>query len=237
MRKTPTISHLKLPFQFEEKKLVHDLNLIFNMQWTPIHYVQNYKGGWKSIALYAPDGNASNTFTDNFDIPLKPTHILKSCHYLKEVILQFKSKLLSVRLLRLMPNSQIKPHTDHMLGYENNNFRIHIPITTNDQITFTLNNQELNMQPGECWYTNVNFIHSVFNKGKTDRVHLVIDLERNEWSDELFFSLAPKESFAISDEVYSKEVLTQMIFALEKNDTPAAKKLVITYKEKLIKMS
>lgn len=237
MHKTPTISHLKLPFQFEEKKLVHDLNQISSIEWTPIHYTQNYNGEWNSLALYAPDGDANNTFTDNFSIPLKPTPALEDCLYLKEVIGQFKSKLLSVRLLRLMPGSEIKPHTDFQLGYENNNFRVHIPITTNNQISFILNNQQLHMIPGDCWYTNVNFTHSVSNHGKTDRVHLVIDLERNAWSDELFFSLAPKESFALSDNVYSKEVLIQMISELEMNNSPAAKELVNTYREELINMS
>ena len=237
MSKKPSISHLKLPFHFDEQKLVHDLNLIYQMPWAPIHYKQNYNGEWHSLALYAPDGDAANSFTDNFEGDLKPTKAIEKCLYFKEVIKQFKSKLLSVRLLRLMPGAEIKPHTDHKLGYEDNNFRIHIPITTNNDILFVLGNKELRMLPGECWYTNVNFTHSVINKGKTDRVHLVIDLDRNDWSDKLFFSLAPKEEFGISDTSYPKEMLIQMISELERSNEPMAKELIKDYKKQLESIS
>lgn len=233
MSRKPTISHLKLPFQFDEKKLVHDLNLISSMEWVPIHFKQNYNGDWNSLALYAPNGDATNSFTDNFEGNLEATKAVEKCLYFKELINQFQSKLLSVRLLRLMPGAEIKPHTDYKLGYENDNFRIHIPITTNDQILFVLNNEELKMLPGECWYTNVNFTHYVSNQGKTDRIHLVIDLERNDWSDEIFFSLAPKEEFGISDTAYPKEMLIQMIAELERSNEPVAKKIIANYKEQL----
>jgi hypothetical protein len=237
MPETPIISSLKLPFQFDEKKLVHDLNQISNIEWTSMLYTQNYKGEWNSIALYAPDGDTNTPFVDNITTNLTPTSAIENCYYFKDVITHFKSSLLSVRLLRLTPGSIIKPHEDYKLGYEDDNFRIHIPITTNKDVSFILRGDKLTMNPGDCWYTNVNFTHSVSNHGKTDRVHLVIDLERNEWSDKLFFSLAPKESFALSDNIYSKEVLIQMISELEMNSSPAAKELVNTYREELIKMS
>ena len=45
------------------------------------------------------------------------------------------------------------------------------------------------MQAGSAWYANINLPHSVQNKGKNDRIHLVIDCLRNDWSDKLFASM------------------------------------------------
>jgi len=204
--------YLQLPFVFDEQKLKQDLEIIFKGTWSPMLYKHNYEGGWKSVALYAPDGNAENIVAHGEkDNPLKPTPSLLECHYFQEVIDSFKAPLLSVRLLRLSVGSIVKPHKDYKMGYEDNNFRIHIPITTNDQVSFILDNEKLSLPPGECWYINANFTHSVSNFGKEDRVHLVIDLERNQWSDEVFFSLAPKESLVGEEGQMSAEAMKNLI--------------------------
>lgn len=191
--------YLKMPFQFDETNLVNDLNLLMNHQWLPHFNTGGYQGDWKVISLYSINGDANNIFVSSGDTSVvSETEVLKVCSYLKEVIDTFKFPVLSARILRLGAGAEIKPHRDHELGYENNNFRLHIPIKTNENVNFILDGIRLKMLPGECWYTNVNFIHSVSNKGETDRFHLVIDGKRNLWSDELFFSLAPEESFIYS---------------------------------------
>ncbi len=185
---------LRLPFLFDEKKLLSDLSLI-TINWIPHFNNLGYRGTWDAIPLYAPNGDASNIFAiENTNQEVMATPILKDCNYFKEIINSFQCQILSARILKLTPNSEIKPHKDHKLGYEDGNFRIHIPITTNENVHFILDNKRIVMLPGECWYTNVNYTHSVSNTGKTDRIHLVIDGKRNDWSDELFFSLTSKES-------------------------------------------
>ena len=83
------------------------------------------------------------------------------------------------------------------------------------------------MLAGECWYTNVNYIHSVKNLGTRDRVHLVIDFERNKISDELFFALAPEESFLpIPKEEDSPEVTQRIIEELRASNEPIAEQLI-----------
>lgn len=209
--------YLQLPFLFDEQKLKNDLEIIFNGKWSPMLYKHNYEGGWKSVALYAPDGNSENIFAHNDSRnELKPTQTLKDCHYLQEVIGLFKAPVLSARLLRLSVGSIIKPHKDYKMGYEDNNFRIHIPITTNDQVAFILDDEKLTLSEGECWYINANYTHSVSNFGNEDRVHLVIDLERNAWSDELFFSLAPEETFLQNELETSSEMITNLIAQYKK---------------------
>lgn len=220
--------YLKLPFQFEEKKLAEELKLVLNSEWVPHFNNDGYEGSWNSIALYAKEGDQKNIFAHGEEnAAIIPTPILNNCDYLKEVIANFKCPLLSVRLLNLAPNSVIKPHRDFNLGYEDGCFRLHVPITTNPHVTFTLAEKDLDMNPGECWYTNVNHIHSVSNKGSSDRIHLVIDGKRNDWSDNLFFSIVPKESLlTVEQPKYDSKTIQKMIVELEKSNLPASEQLI-----------
>jgi hypothetical protein len=86
--------------------------------------------------------------------------------------------------------------------------------------------KRLEMLAGECWYTNVNFVHSVANKSSQDRIHLVIDGERNDWSDQLFFSLAPKEGFNLSDAEFSLVTKRRMIEELKFRNEPESQGLI-----------
>ncbi|WP_430404079.1 aspartyl/asparaginyl beta-hydroxylase domain-containing protein [Fluviicola sp.] len=94
--------------------------------------------------------------------------------------------------------------------------------------------ERLIMLPGECWYTNVNFVHSVANRGTEDRVHLVIDGVRNEWTDELFFALAPESSFqSVREENLSRETIVRMLEELKNNPQMVNHPLVSELEEKL----
>jgi quercetin dioxygenase-like cupin family protein len=215
-------SALKLPFQFDKEKLESDLVTLLASNWKPHFNDKVYEGKWNSIALYAVDGDQSNIFaTGNEEI--KETSLLKDIQYIKEIIDQFKCPLLSVRLLKLEKGANIKPHRDYNVGYEDGNFRLHIPIATNPDVNFILDGQRIEMKIGECWYTNVNYVHSVSNEGKSDRVHLVIDCARNEWTDNIFFSLAPRDSFLPNaEEEYSLESMKRIINELQLMDNDGA---------------
>lgn len=227
--------YLQLPFKFNKEKLQEELASILDKKWIPHFNTGNYSGAWNVISLYAQDGNASNIFAladDN--VPVRETEVLNTCPYLKSVIDTFKSPIISARILKLGAGAEIKAHRDHELGYEDGNFRLHVPIVTNADVQFVLDGDKLVMLPGECWYTNVNYIHSVKNAGDEDRIHLVIDCSRNEWSDQLFFSLAPKSSFKpIPEEKLSQETLTRMIEELKAQDSPAAQQLINDLSKKL----
>lgn len=219
---------LKFPFHFNEKKLIDDLTSILDNNWIPHFNTYGYNGNWKAISLYAKDGDASNIFAlPNEVSQIKETTILKKCTYFKKIIDSFKFPILSARILKLEAGAEIKPHKDHELGYEDDCFRLHIPITTNKDVQFVLDNNKLIMLPGECWYTNVNYTHSVANNGKEDRVHLVIDGGRNEWSDNLFFSLAPKESFTTKPtQEESPKTIQRIIEELTLNNLDIPKELI-----------
>ena len=230
-------TYLKLPFLFDENKLVQELNELLKPAWIPHFNTNGYDGDWNSIALYATNGDYQNILALQLDdTEITETSLLKTCPYFRAVLSNFECPFLSVRLLRLGPGSYIKPHRDANLGYENGCFRIHVPITTNPGVTFMLDGNQLDMQPGECWYTNVNYVHSVANKGLTDRVHLVVDGKRNEWSDQLFFSLAPKEELLTPEQQqYDADTLKKIIKALENRE--GTEQLVLDLQEQLQKMN
>lgn len=222
----PLITHLKLPFRFDVARLRHDLNTVASTQWKPQVYTMNYEGDWQSIALYA-NGGAADTFAyGQASSDFGETEIVKHCPYFREVVATIEAPLISVRLLKLGAGAVIKPHRDFCLGYEDNNFRLHIPIVTNPAVSFILEGERLPMQAGECWYTNVNFTHSVTNRSAQDRVHLVIDAERNAWSDELFFSLAPRGSFGLRTLAEEAQQQRQVIAELKRQNKPELTDLI-----------
>lgn len=228
MKNKQPVSYLKLPYLFDAKKLEKEVNSILPGKWTPHFNQGGYKGNWNSIALYAPDGDESRILAVHHQPEiLEKTNALKKCTYLQEVLDHFKCEFLSVRLLKLHAGAYIKPHRDYNLGYEDGCFRLHIPIITHADIEFMLNGNLLKMAPGSCWYTNVNYVHSVANKSSKDRIHLVIDGARNEWSDQLFFALAPEENLLLKqEEIYSPETKQRILEELKRMNTPASQLLI-----------
>jgi aspartyl/asparaginyl beta-hydroxylase (cupin superfamily) len=92
----------------------------------------------------------------------------------------------STRLMRLAAGAEILEHSDHELGYEDGEVRLHVPVLTSSDVEFWLNSQRVDMWPGELWYLNVNLPHRVTNHSTQDRTHLVIDCEVNDWIRALF---------------------------------------------------
>lgn len=229
---------LKLPFQFNGKLLQQDLQIVLKSDWISHFNPNDYEGQWTVVSLYAPNGEANNIFAlNNEKVPLLPTPIMNQCPYFQEILTHFECPFYSVRLLKLHSGAFIKPHRDHALGYEDGCFRLHIPIITHPDVEFILEEKRLDMQVGECWYTNVNYTHSVANRSPVDRVHLVIDGQRNEWSDQLFFSLAPEESFQPPKPKMSKTEVLLMIEELKLLNTPAASSIIADLNRQLQEMN
>jgi hypothetical protein len=83
--------------------------------------------------------------------------------------------------LKLTAGSRIREHRDYDLGFAEGQMRLHIPVTTNPDVQFFLDAHRVELQEGECWYLDLSLPHWVENRGATDRIHLVIDCELNEW--------------------------------------------------------
>jgi len=223
------IRSIKFPIVFDTEKLKNDLSKIINKKWTDHYNTNDYTGKWTSVALMSKDGKSDSiyAFSNNND-EIVNTEILDSCTYFKKVLESFLFEKTAVRLLQLAVGAEIKPHSDHCLGYEDGSFRLHIPIITNPEVEFILDGKRLIMNEGECWYIDANFEHSVANRGKQDRIHLVIDGIRNDWTDDLFYKEASENEFQKPKTVMSEEQKLLMIAELRKINTAAADDIIRT---------
>jgi hypothetical protein len=176
----------KLPFQFDVERLEADLAGIAPEEWVP-HFNQGYyDGDWSAVPLRSIGGEALRIFPDPVRRDYADTPILRRCGYFQEVLRTFECPMQSARLLRLGAGSVVKAHSDFGLTYENGDFRIHVPIVTNPELDFFLEEERLDLKPGECWYINFNLLHSLNNRGASPRVHLVFDCDVNEWVRDVF---------------------------------------------------
>ncbi|GAB4045584.1 aspartyl/asparaginyl beta-hydroxylase domain-containing protein [Spirosoma litoris] len=216
----------KLPFQFDPERLNTDLQTCRRSVWQ-LHYNQrDYTGNWTSISLRSASGNANDAYAGPSSIGYRDTPLLAECPYFQEVINQFGCPKETIRLMLLAPGSQIREHRDQGLAYEFNAFRIHIPIQTADDVQFRVAGSNLAMQPGDCWYANFDQPHSVRNDGTTERIHLVIDCLRNDWSDKLFAQARYDFTEENRQQEPSAEVRQQMIAELRRLDTDTARQLI-----------
>lgn len=218
---------LKLPFHFSEEKLLADLEICKSYNFTSHFNKNDYSGEWTSIALRSQNGEEDNIFAfPQGEEKYKDTQLLQKCDYFREIVDSFECEKESIRLLNLKPGSVIKEHTDYNLGYEDGIFRIHIPITTNEKLHFFINFKEIKMLPSECWYGNFNLPHSVRNDGETERIHLVMDCLRNDWSDKIFSENGYNFNSENTQPEYSRETKLQMIEQLKLMDTETAREMV-----------
>ena len=221
------IRYIKFPLFFETEKLKKDVYKILDKDWTNHYNTNDYTGKWTSIALMSQNGKSDSIFAlPSCDEKLVPTEILDSCTYFKEILNSFFFEKTAVRLLKLDAGAEVKPHSDNCLGYEDNCFRLHIPIITNSEVEFILDGKRLIMNEGECWYIDANFIHSVANRGTEDRIHLVIDGIRNEWTDNLFFKEAHENEFVRPATKTSEEEKKLIIAELQRMNLPGAIELL-----------
>ena len=126
----------------------------------------------QSIQLLADDMSHTppikTAFYDRFAEAIDPVF--------QALVLRLGSDGLFIRVLlaRLKAKSEIKPHVDKGYSLINCN-RIHIPIITNDMVTFSVGGVSRSLKEGEIWEINNADVHSVTNTSQDARVHLIID--------------------------------------------------------------
>ena len=172
---------LKLPFEFDAQRLQADLAKMLSEEFIPHFNTAYYQGDWGVVPFRSIGGRANQIYPDPTSTDFRDTPLLARCSYVPEVLAAFPCPQQAVRFLRLKPGSIIKEHKDHCLGFEDGEVRFHIPVQTNPEVEFVLNQVRVTMREGECWYLNFNLPHRVANRGTTDRVHLVIDCVVNDW--------------------------------------------------------
>ena len=150
--------------------------------WIAHFNYKHYEGEWTALPLRSPGGKTDQIIPDMLQQDAyADTDLMTVCPSIQTWLQSFKCPLLSVRLLKLKTGSLIKEHRDYELCFEKGEARLHVPIFTNPAVEFYLNGVLVKMREGECWYINANLPHRVSNLGASDRIHLVVDCQVNDW--------------------------------------------------------
>jgi hypothetical protein len=178
---------LKLPFEFDPVLLQEDLARVDPDDWSAHYNERDFGGEWKGAALRSAAGSSRDIqAAPAGEAQFMETPLLARCHYFREVLNAFHCPLKSVRLLSLAPGSFIREHSDHALGYDDGEIRIHIPVITDAAVEFYVCGERLLLEEGRCYFINVNLPHRVNNRSSISRIHLVIDAEVNDWVHRIF---------------------------------------------------
>ena len=161
----------RLPLRFDTERLRAEVGQFSEEDWQahPTGFAGN-----SAIRLISVDG----TENDGYIGTMAPTQHLQRCPYLRQILAGFGVCWSRSRLMRLGPGAEVPEHTDH-----NHHWffrvRVHIPIITGPEVSFTCDQQTVNMKAGEAWLFDNWRMHSVHNGMSTHRVHFVADTVGN----------------------------------------------------------
>lgn len=226
------IKYIRFTDKFDAEKMKQELSRLETGLWKDHYNRSNYEGSWSTIQLRSVNGRTDNN-TAIHPGALQGEHIFRDtalmdqCPYFRQVTDFFKMEKTAVRLMKLDAGAVIKPHNDHDLNFEEGEVRIHIPVVTNPQLKFYLEEERLIMEEGSCWYLNLSLQHSVNNEGDIHRVHLVIDGIVNGWLKEYFYE-AGHQRIEMEDRSsvdYSREDKIKIIAQLRSMGTETGNKL------------
>ena len=183
------VAWLKFPLEFDADALLADVSGIRHDWWISHFNQRDFTGDWAIAPLRGPAGETHPirmAYSDPTASEWSDTPLLLACPAIRRVLDQLECPIRSTRLMRLGSGAKIHEHTDHELGFEDGEVRLHVPIETSAEVAFWLGGQQIEMRRGELWYLNVNLPHRVTNRSAQHRTHLVIDCKVNDWIGEIF---------------------------------------------------
>lgn len=158
---------VKLPLLFDVEQLRKEIAQFAEDDW--MAHATGYSGNL-SVPLISLNGQ----FNDAMHGPMKPTTALDRCEYIRQIMTEFGEVFSRSRLMRLEPGCEVPPHVD--INYHwYHRVRMHIPITTTEDVLFFCGDKHVHMAAGESWIFNSWLEHTVQNNSDKTRVHLVLD--------------------------------------------------------------
>jgi hypothetical protein len=182
---------------FDVERMKWELQALESPTWID-HYDRKISNGWTTILLNSRDGTMStpDSMRPGRYGQFKRTPILEVLPSFREVLDAFQCPMGRVRISKLLPHSFIGAHRDigrEAAGIAFNQVRLHLPITTNEKVTFQVGSQTFRLRAGRLYYLNFTKLHSVRNDGDEARIHLILELKVNDWLRRLFPALTRAE--------------------------------------------
>ncbi len=170
----------------ESDNLFREFESISGSSWLSHVNQDDYQGDWGVLPLRcAAQHEAAHPILQAFsitqaddwcDLPIVQSNSV--WHTLTQFL---QCPIKSARLMRLAPGAKIAPHVDNGLSLESGEVRLHLPLQTDKNLHFFVNQQAVPMKVGQLWYINAEQEHWVENLGSQPRVNLVLDCEVNAW--------------------------------------------------------
>jgi hypothetical protein len=158
---------LKLPIRFCGEALAREVAALPEDAW--IEHPQKFDGNI-AVPLISVGGEIGHRAAG----PMGPTSWLNDCPYIAEIMQAIPTTWGRSRLMGLEAGAVVPEHVD-VHYYWRTHLRLHIPVITNPEVGFTCAGETIHMQTGECWLLDSFYRHSVANRGKALRIHLVLD--------------------------------------------------------------
>ncbi len=183
----------RLPLQFDAPLLLQDVREV-EKQAAWIDHWGGERAEWGVIPLISSDGDhrTRQSIHSTGSAAGKPTPLLAIAPGIRGALSSFDAPILHARLSRLRSRASIRTHRDYPYAcdqrwsFERGFIRIHVPILTDERVSWRLAGERIDMRAGEAWYLNVCLPHSVENASDSDRIHLVLELAVNDWLRRLF---------------------------------------------------
>lgn len=167
---------MRLPWRFEVADALHEARRLPADLWRTHFNNGRHDGGWQALALRQVPNAPLDVMPMEADPQLHADcDALKQCPAIAEILKSLALPFKSVRLMQLLPGSEIMEHTDAGASAAYGEARLHIPLHTDEQVFFHIDGQRIPMRAGECWYTDVSLPHRVRNRSEQARIHLVMD--------------------------------------------------------------
>src|SRR6266550_7661021 len=176
---------IRLPRTYDVDQLVHDLQILRDVKAAP-QPGPYHQGEWKGIALHSTGGKDSVFPSAPGLDDYRETESLLRTPYFKRILDDLKCPKEVVRILFLPPQGHIKDHFDFHTSFQFGLLRLHLPIVTHPDVVFIIDGKRMDWKAGELWYGDFSKIHSVKNDSQIVRVHMVIDVQINDFVLSLF---------------------------------------------------
>ncbi len=173
---------IQLPFHFDAALIQQELAAIANT-FTTIHSIRIKENHLMGLHLITPRPEGKK---DDRGYTYLSSSQLEQSSYLQSILENFSCDKFIYRVHNLRAGGKIALHRDSDRGLSHGIVRVHVPVTSNENIYFYVNGERVQMGNGECWWADISQLHEVENCSEQDRWQLMIDCELNDWWKAIF---------------------------------------------------